>query len=324
MSNPLISIVIPVYNVGDVLDRCLRSIVVQSYEHWEVILVDDASSDDSPTSCDQWAAKDGRIRALHQDHGGVSTARNRGVASARGDFLTFIDGDDFVEPDYLSLLIGAQQRTHADLVMSAAVCEDSDGHRKQTNDRWDFNDLPAECLLTGRKALSLLRRTIGVVLWAKLYARRIWPMLRFPDGRIHEDEYVLHHVYFACETVAVIHSATYHYVRARPSIMHAQYTLRRLDRLDAKIDRLAFYTRHHVDRELIQWEFTDFNKFLIWSRTLQWNAAENRPRFRELFRHYRSIPPTILLNLPLSSGINYVGTWLCPFVFWRLHEIIRR
>ncbi|RSX51146.1 glycosyltransferase family 2 protein [Bifidobacterium callimiconis] len=318
--NPLISIVVPVYKVEEVLDRCVQSILDQTYEYWEVILVDDASPDDSPALCDQWAQRDSRIRVVHQHHAGVSTARNRGIAEAKGDFLVFVDSDDFVDNDYLECLLKAQERTGADLVMCSAVCEDDEGHPKRTDEEWTFDDMPEDRLFTGRETLRFLYRTIGAVLWGKLYVKRIWDTLRFPDGKIHEDEFVLHHVYFACESVAVLHRKPYHYIDARPSIMHADYSLKRLDRLDAKIDRLAFFTKHDVDRDLIEREFIDLNKHIIWSRALPWNAPENKPRFRELFASYRSIPLSILSKLPLKSGINYIGTRLCPFTYWSLHE----
>ncbi|OXN01192.1 glycosyltransferase family 2 protein [Bifidobacterium vansinderenii] len=318
--NPLISIVVPVYKVEEVLDRCVKSILEQTYEYWEVILVDDESPDGSPALCDQWAQRDSRIRVVHQSHAGVSTARNRGIAEAKGDFLVFVDSDDFVDNDYLECLLKAQEHTGADLVMCSAVCEDDEGRPKRTDEEWTFDDMPEDRLFTGRETLRFLYRTIGAVLWGKLYAKRIWNTLRFPDGKIHEDEFVLHHVYFACESVAVLHRKPYHYIDARPSIMHADYSLKRLDRLDAKIDRLAFFTKHDVDRDLIEREFIDLNKHIIWSRALPWNAPENKPRFRELFASYRAIPFSILSKLPLKSGINYIGTRLCPFTYWSLHE----
>lgn len=319
---PLISIVIPVYKVEDVLDRCVRSVIAQTYQHWEAILIDDESPDGSPALCDRRAAKDSRIRVIHQAHAGVATARNRGVAAAQGDFLVFIDSDDFVDSDYLSRLMEAQERTHADLVMSSAVCEDNHGQPKRVDEEWTFDDQPEGHLFTGRETLRFLYRTIGAVLWGKLYARRIWPYLKFPDGKIHEDEYTLHRIYFACSSVALLHAKTYHYIDARPSIMHTAYTLKRLDRLEAKIDRLAFYVNHHVDRDLVQREFTDLSKHIIWSRELPWNAPENRERFHEVFALYRTIPFGILRDISPQSGINYLGTRLCPFFYWNLHEKI--
>lgn len=314
--NHMISIVIPVYKVEDVLDRCIRSVIAQTYPHWEVILVDDASPDRSSALCDRWVAKDSRIHVIHQSHAGVATARNRGIAAAHGDFLTFIDSDDFVEPNYLSCLVEAQERTNADLVMSSAICEDDAGKPKRQNEQWGFAE---QQTINGNEALAVLGATIGCVLWAKLYSRRIVSALHFPDGKIHEDEFVLHHVYYACKTVTLLSEITYHYIDDKPSIMHSEYTVKRLDRIEALIDRLAFYASHNIDRSLITKEFINLNFCLIVSQELPWTSRENKPYFDIIFNKYKTIPISILRKLPLKQRINYIGTRFFPYTFWRLH-----
>ncbi len=97
---PLISVIVPIYNVEKYLDRCIKSIVNQTYENLEIILVDDGSPDNSPKMCDEWAKKDKRIKVIHKENGGVSSARNIGIDKSRGEWITFVDADDYIEPTY--------------------------------------------------------------------------------------------------------------------------------------------------------------------------------------------------------------------------------
>ena len=109
----LVSVIIPIYGVEQYLDRCVRSVVNQSYAHLEIILVDDGSTDRCPAMCDAWANKDSRIQVIHKSNGGLSSARNAGLDMATGEFIAFVDSDDYVEPDYIATMIDAAQKNHA-------------------------------------------------------------------------------------------------------------------------------------------------------------------------------------------------------------------
>ena len=111
----MISIIIPVYNVSQYLDECLKSVSAQTYTDWECILIDDGSTDNSGDICDRWCVKDPRFRVIHQANAGVSAARNKGIDLAQGDYITFIDSDDWVDDDYLDLLHASLHTSHADL-----------------------------------------------------------------------------------------------------------------------------------------------------------------------------------------------------------------
>jgi glycosyltransferase involved in cell wall biosynthesis len=115
--NPLVSIIIPVYNVEKYLDKCLRSVTSQSYRNLEIILIDDGSIDSSGEMCDEWAKKDERIKAIHQKNAGVSAARNKGIEKATGDFILFVDGDDWIKRETVKLVVEQAQKTEADIVV---------------------------------------------------------------------------------------------------------------------------------------------------------------------------------------------------------------
>lgn len=123
---PLISVIVPVYKVEPYLDRCVQSIVNQTYENLEIILVDDGSPDNCPAMCDAWAAKDGRVQVIHKENGGVSTARNAGINIAKGAFFTFVDSDDWIAGDMILALYRLQKESTADVAGCCAevVCDD--------------------------------------------------------------------------------------------------------------------------------------------------------------------------------------------------------
>ena len=125
--NELVSIIVPVYNVEQQLDRCVASLDAQSHADIEIILVDDESTDGSPAICDAWKKKEPRVKVVHQHNGGLSAARNTGIAQSRGAWICFVDSDDYVERDYVSRMVDAQRRSGADLVISNIQTEDARG-----------------------------------------------------------------------------------------------------------------------------------------------------------------------------------------------------
>ncbi|WP_300727636.1 glycosyltransferase family 2 protein [uncultured Bacteroides sp.] len=122
MTDPLISIIVPVYNAQQYIDQCIESIINQSYKNWELLLINDGSTDNSGTQCNEWCKKDQRIHYIEQNNQGVSTARNRGINLAEGTYITFIDSDDWVDSDYLDVMV-KQITTNADLIVSGIVQE---------------------------------------------------------------------------------------------------------------------------------------------------------------------------------------------------------
>ncbi len=197
----LVSVIVPVYGVERYLDRCIRSVVNQSYRHLEIILVDDGSRDRCPAICDTWAGRDPRIRVIHKSNGGLSSARNAGLDVAGGEFIAFVDGDDYVDPEYVSTMIGAVQDVHADLAMCSVFHEDADGnaiaqmvpvHRREYA---PVTDVRKTC-----PGMDCMRQrgdengADNVVAWNKLYRRSLWEDIRYPLGKLHEDEFVTYRI----------------------------------------------------------------------------------------------------------------------------------
>ena len=127
MLNPLISVVVPIYNVDKYLDRCVESIIKQTYTNLEIILVDDGSSDNSPQICDNWNVKDKRIKVIHKENGGLSDARNVGLSFATGEIISFIDSDDWIEHEMFEKMLNRKKKDNSDIVSCGVKWVKEDG-----------------------------------------------------------------------------------------------------------------------------------------------------------------------------------------------------
>lgn len=234
---PLISVIIPVYKVEAYLPACVESVLAQTYSNLEIILVDDGSPDSCPGMCDGFAERDSRIQVIHKENGGLSSARNTGIDAARGDFLAFLDSDDLWSPLFLEHLYRAAAQTGADL----AVCR---FQRFRGEAAFHTGSYAAPELLSPRAAFECFfneRNVNMVVAWNKLYRKELFRALRYPVGRLHEDEAVIHEIIGSARSVAWLEEALYYYREAPNSITTAKFNLRRLDETLAKEDRIAYF-----------------------------------------------------------------------------------
>lgn len=210
-----ISVIVPVYKVEPYLDRCVESLAGQTFRDLEIILVDDGSPDKCGAMCDAWAEKDPRIRVIHQKNGGLSAARNSGIAAAKGDYISVIDSDDWVDADMLETMLQAAENG-ADVVLCGWINEYEDGRREADK------VLPGAHEWTRLEALEQLagdRAVAYIVAWNRLCRREIYEDLNFPVGKIHEDEYTAHRILGAAKRVVTVDRAFYHYRHRAKSIM---------------------------------------------------------------------------------------------------------
>ena len=203
----LVSIIVPVYNAAEFIEECLDSILAQTHTALEVILVDDASSDDSLRICEERARVDPRVRVLAEEHGGASVARNHGLAMMRGAFVTFVDADDVLAPDHIDHLLGAARRTGADLVTADLSHYPSGGqpiYRPSTTVR---TATPDEALA------AIVSSGVGFASCGKLVASAVFTDLRFRPGMPFEDLEILPRLFAKASLVAVSDGVTYGYRR---------------------------------------------------------------------------------------------------------------
>ncbi len=223
----IISVIIPIYNVASYLDRCIESITSQTFDNLEIILVDDGSPDECPALCDAWAEKDRRIRVIHKKNGGLSDARNVGIEMAKGKYILFVDGDDYIAPNMCERLLAAVENSGSDIAMCSFYWDFSD-HRKVQS-----MTLPDGTVVPRSEILENWVRQCGVefvVAWNKLYRRELFFMpehIRYPIGRLHEDEFVSYRLLYAAKKVVFVDEPLYYYVQRSNSIM-ANYGERNL------------------------------------------------------------------------------------------------
>jgi len=235
----LISVIVPVYNVEAYLDKCISSIVNQTYRNLEIILVDDGSPDNCPAMCDAWKEKDSRIVVLHKENGGLSDARNAGMGAAHGEFISFIDGDDWIEPRFFEILQHELEAQNADVAaVQYRFCWEGDACERQ-------NAYEHVTVYDRQTAMRLLiQNQIKQVVWNKLYRSAQIRDIPFEKGKFHEDEFWTYQVIGRIERFAAIDYIGYDYFQRAGSIMGAGYSPKRLDAVEAKTRRQAYLTEH--------------------------------------------------------------------------------
>lgn len=238
--NESVSVIIPVYKVEAWLDRCITSVQNQTYQQLEIILVDDGSPDRCGVICDAHARNDQRISVIHKQNGGLSDARNAGIEKATGQYLVFLDSDDWVHPSFIARLHALLHAAQADL----AIC-----HYLQVSDERQAH-LPEDAHysiyeLNSHEALRELafdRYMPFVVAWGKLYKKELFDQVRFPVGKIHEDEYVAHQLIYKARKVVYTEEPLLYYWQRSDSITGKDFDVTyRLHVGDAFMNRAAFY-----------------------------------------------------------------------------------
>ncbi|MBQ3409980.1 glycosyltransferase [Candidatus Saccharibacteria bacterium] len=216
---PLISVIIPVYNTKQYLKNCLDSVLRQTYTNLEIIIIDDGSNDGSAKICDAYAKKDQRIQLIHQKNAGLSAARNAGLKIAKGEYLTFIDGDDSVTVDYVERLLKLVKKYQTNL----SICSFAEIYPKRT---FNFGQNYAEKCFNTTECLRYMLNEQGftTTAWGKLYARTLWENLKFPEGKLHEDIGVVYQTIIKCDKIAYTPEPNYYYYQRKSSITNQKFT----------------------------------------------------------------------------------------------------
>ena len=228
----MISIIVPVYKVMPYLRRCVDSILSQTYHNVEVLLIDDGSPDGCGEICDKYSKKDERVRVFHTENRGLSAARNLGLQEAKGEYIGFVDSDDWIEPWMFEVLLKILEETNADV----SVCD-----FVQEPDSFEKEFRPLEAAYQGTDILkALLEKRINYNVWNKLFRRELFDEIRFPEGKNYEDIALMHRIMFVAKRVVVIPMTGYHY-RVRSDSITRNYTAKNLiDHADAYLDSYSF------------------------------------------------------------------------------------
>ena len=229
----LISVIVPVYKVEAYLDRCVQSIVDQTYRNLEIILVDDGSPDNCPTMCDAWAAKDSRIKVVHKENGGSGQARNVALDIAEGQYVGFVDSDDYIAPHMYEHLLHFMTE-NVDIV-ECNYKETSDDYMLfDEENNWIHQEYTACDALSYHINDTLFRQ----IIWNKLYRNQTIDNIRFPVGNRIDDEFWTYRVIANARKLVHTSCNMYAYRQQPESVMHCSFSLHRLQAVDAKCQRL--------------------------------------------------------------------------------------
>lgn len=232
-----ISIIIPIYNLEKYLDKCIKSILNQTFKDFELILVNDGSTDKSGVICDNYKKVDDRIVVIHKENGGTSSARNIGIDIARGKYIGFVDGDDYIHENMYYELYENLIKNNSDI----SICKFIKVYDK---DNLKFNNNIFKEKYSNIEALECLYRDGSeefVVPWNKLYRSELIKKFRYPLGRKYEDAFIIHGLLYKCNKITFINKELYYYYQREGSTMHSKVSIKDVDSIYFNLDRIKFF-----------------------------------------------------------------------------------
>ncbi|MCR5343999.1 MAG: glycosyltransferase [Butyrivibrio sp.] len=238
-----ISVIVPIFRVERYLERCIKTLIQQTYKNLEIILIDDGSDDDCPVICDRYAGIDSRIKVVHQKNQGIADARNAGLAQVTGDYITFVDPDDYISPYVYENMMAELVQNEADMVMwnYKYVYRDDVDPQSLTKP-----ENPTKTILNGRQAIidsygSYDKGVLFSVLWNKLCKKELFEGIKFPSKRVYEDEARLCRVLHKAKKIVYIDYPYYFYHQHNKSIVGKEWSEKNAQLLDAYIDKMEFF-----------------------------------------------------------------------------------
>ena len=268
MDSPLISIIIPAYNTARFLDKCMVSVCAQTYRNIEVLLINDGSTDETPALCDAWAAKDTRVRAIHQLNQGLAEVCNVGVKSARGELIGFVDSDDWIEPRMFEELYQSMRKHQSQIAVCSILLESEKGKiiRVQGTKKERVRDSK-----TALKKI-LIDKSEKSYRWNKLYNKILFDGIIFPNGRVFEDLNTVYKLYAKSSKVSYTGKYLYHYVQRAESIIGKVSNKKEMDFFMANVERYDFITNHPY--------FEERERKMLLVRTMKRMLSSSRAFFK--------------------------------------------
>lgn len=319
-SDPKLSVIIPIYKVEKFLNRCVDSVINQSYNNLEIILVDDGSPDNCPQICDDYAKRDKRIRILHKLNGGLSDARNAGIDLATGDYIVFVDSDDYVDEKMFEKLMNAITETNADIGICNFEYVDEQGNSiPELNNYYPVKSRTYTAHEVFFDCMAELRYCDWVVAWNKIYKKEIFDNLRYPLHMFNEDEYVANELYMNDYKIVGVSDIMYYYVQRSGSIMNTASKIKLADGGDALLersDRWSTYNTHNsytmlcyaMDRISYLYEDKD-------------RIASFHERYRNYKKKIRCVERKLWgKKLNKSQRLKILGTYISPYWFWKIYS----
>ena len=320
MTTPLISVIVPVYRVEEYLERCVKSILSQTYKNLEVILVDDGSPDQCPAICDACAEKDARVKVIHQENKGLSGARNAGIDAASGEYLAFVDSDDYVSPHFIEELYQLLQDTGCAIGQCRFSYVKGDGLVEEGDS--------AFCIYRGESLMEQLygpeeKATCFVVAWNKLYWAELFKEtgIRYPEGRIHEDEATTYRLFHEAKKLAFLDRELYGYYTENGGSITSVFSAKRLQWLTAHEERIAFFKKNGYEKLLpaAYRKLCDACITFYFRCTEQVKDAEElKKELRKRLETYRANGAAWIAALPLKTRMGYELFSMSPGLYAKM------
>ena len=311
--NPLISVIVPIYNVEKYLARCVDSIVNQTYKNLEIILVDDGSPDRCPQMCDDYAEKDSRIKVVHKKNGGLSDARNAGMAVATGEYISFIDSDDYVSDDFIECLLDVMNKENSDIAECSVVKFYEDNRFDEFSDDLSVKTYDTQDAMSALIAENPFHQHV----WNKLYETGLVKDIPYAVGKLNEDEFWTYRVFGRANKVARINKTMYYYFQRSSSIMGVGYNIRRLDALEGKANRQKYIENNFPDLST-QAKIDLYGSCMFaYQSVLKFMSGADKKKALELIRKYRKMYNLSFDEIKLAdkSARKYFYLAKCNFGF---------
>lgn len=260
---PLISVIVPVYKVERYLDKCVQSIVNQTYQNLEIILVDDGSPDSCPQLCEKWRNKDTRVNVIHQTNGGVSNARNCGMKIASGEYISFVDSDDALAPELYEKVMSIFEKYSVDIVTFDCERVTEDGKKL------GGTEIITDRLITSADALKeMIQGNICEYAWNKVYRADVLNGIWFPSGRYFEDSAVMYQIFIRAKQIYTLNERLYYYLQRSDSIVATMNAKKLSDLYQARKER--YDTLKTIDSTLAELAFSKvaLNAIRLYDRSL--------------------------------------------------------
>lgn len=271
---PTISVIVPVYKVEKFINRCVDSILVQSFTDFELWLVDDGSPDNCGMICDEYAQKDERVRVIHKKNGGLSDARNAALDVMQGEYVLFVDSDDWIAVDALETMYSALKRTGAEVATGNIISVHENGTEEAL-----YSPTQVETVLKGEEMLTTLLRPNAC---NRLYKAEIFHNLRYPVGRLYEDVFVYHKILSQIDSMVLTGKYSYYYLVRSGSIMNSAYNIKFTDIVDAVYDRAKWLDSIGQKRLADETRLFVYSQVAVAYAHLDKNDSQHRKRLNEI------------------------------------------
>lgn len=312
-----ISIIVPVYNVEKYLSKCIDSILNQSFKDFELILVNDGSTDNSGKICDEYKKNNTNITVIHKKNGGLSSARNTGLSICKGEYIAFIDSDDYIHPKMFEVL-------YNNLILYAAdisICDYERVIEKTENKVEEINNIVVKQYdnIEAIERLYTEDNAKFIICCNKLYKRELFNNIKFENGKYHEDEYIIPKILYKCKKVIFNDCKLYYYLIRPGSITGKGFNIHKLDALDAFEERIKFFEENNLIQFRNKAEYDYLCRVFKYYFTIEKYIPNNKQILINIKRNFKKMYKKLKTNSYYSTKEKI--TWILFIINPKLYKL---